>query len=335
MEGHHQNKISITAFSFRLLYDAVSDAVFVLRPTALQIVEGNTGFRNILKFAAIGSLSCPLQQVFASAIRLDVPPGEVQQAFIQLPDEELLPVDLYIREAILEEEAVLIGIAREQKSPAAYRQALAAAGEEKNALLKEVYHRVKNNLNIIVSLMSLQLNRVDDPSLRMLLTESKGRVHTLALLQERLYHSPRLSEVKTNEYLLSLMQAVIATYKDRKQQFKLHTDMQECWLNVDVLVPVGLIVHEFLANAVLHAYKGQESGEVYLGFTFSEGVYKLVVADKGIGLPENKAFTSFTSLGVQLVVSLARQLKGQLHVVSEPDKGTSASLVFSLPNKNA
>ena len=300
------------------------------------IVEGNTAFRQAVGIDHDSAFTLAFSKVLPFTTIPDILPDKALQAQFQMLDKAAEPVRLQLQEVMLEQVPVLLVIASEIKCADTAREALAAAETEKKALLKEVYHRVKNNLNIIISLMSLQVNRVQELPLKHLLIESKSRVYTLALLQERLYHSPRLSEVKANEYLLSLTQAVIANFKENKQQLVLVPNMQECWLNVDVLVPLGLVVHELVANAVLHAFKEQESGEIHLQLSYTENEgYHLSVEDTGKGLPEGSSFTSFKSLGAQLVVSLARQLKARVQVESKAEKGTHVSLFFSVAAKHA
>lgn len=317
---------------FRAIYNLVDDAVFLYRPSESMVVEGNRSFRTLMNAPHSAALSLPLSHIFSPLFIHQLALGrKVLNAELRCADNALLPVRLHLQEVLLADEPLLLGVAhRHIMQPADADQALIAAELEKKALLNEVYHRVKNNLNIIISLISLQLNRVQDAELRHLLKESKSRIYTLALLQERLYHSPKLSEVKAGEYLTSLAQSVIATFKESKQQIKLMSKTQECWLNVDVLVPLGLIVHELVANAVLHAYAEQKTGEVMLTLSFNGAhEYELAISDVGKGLPEGANFISFKSLGAQLVVSLSKQLKARLLVESSSGKGTKIVVKFS------
>ena len=318
---------------FRAIYNLVDDAVFLYRPSESMVVEGNRSFRTLISTPDASALSLPLSHLFSPLFIHQLALGKkVIDAELRCADKVLLPVRLHLQEVLLAEEPLLLGVAHRQIIQSADADlALAAAEIEKKALLNEVYHRVKNNLNVIISLISLQLNRVQDLQVRHLLKASKSRIYTLSLLQERLYHSPKLSEVKANEYLISLAQSVIATFKESKQQIKLVPKTQECWLNVDVLVPLGLIVHELVANAVLHAYAELEAGDIMLTFS-SDGAqgYELTISDGGKGLPEGANFTSFKTLGAQLVVSLSKQLKARLLVESSSGKGTKVSVKFQL-----
>ena len=315
---------------FREIYSLVADAVFLYNAADMQIIEGNRFFRSLINAPEDLDLNLPLAQIFNPlSIQQLTLPRKLFDAEIRGANKALLPVRIQLREVLLEGMPLLMGVASRQLVQPVSEASMAAAEQEKKALLNEVYHRVKNNLNVIISLISLQLNRVHEPQPRRLLKESKSRIYTLALLQERLYHSPRLSDVKANEYLTSLAQSVVATFKESRQQIRLIPQTQESWLNVDLLVPLGLIVHELVANAVLHAYAEQETGDIQLMFNIcGASEYELVISDEGRGLPEGSVFASFKTLGAQLVISLTKQLKGRLQVESSTGKGTKVSVKF-------
>lgn len=260
-------------------------------------------------------------------------PGFSQELVLTLPKKRALPVKLQVQEVQLQQEYQLMCVIhRTEEREAALEDLVAAADVEKKALLNEVYHRVKNNLNLILSLLSLQLNRIENPKMRRPLLESKSRIYTLALLQERLYASPRLSEINTREYLQKLIQAVVSSFRSPEQQLYIRHQIEADWANVDRLLPVGLIVHELVSNAVQHAFAGKKDGEVEVVLKeIAEGQCLLVVQDNGCGLPEPGIYTAKkgASLGVQLVTSLVRQLKGRLEVASSPESGTAVSIYFS------
>ena len=316
---------------FKAFYKNVSEGVFLYQPAQGLIIDGNSAFKARIGAAdsAAANLSIPLAQLFPR-LTPTFEAGDVIHTILALEGSPYILVQLKIAEATLADEPLLLCVLKEQQS----QQVLDAAYAEKKALLKEVYHRVKNNLNIIISLLGLQLNRAEDIHVRHVLRESKSRMYALSLLQERLYHSTRISEVKANEYLASLAQSVVATFKESKQQLSFRTQTRECWLNVDVLVPLGLLVHEVVANAVLHAFPQGQSGEIFLLFQEHEvGAYELMIQDTGIGLPAGSSFASFSSLGSQLIINLSRQLKGRLQLESEPAKGTKVIVTFSTVGK--
>ncbi|AHM60158.1 signal transduction histidine kinase [Flammeovirgaceae bacterium 311] len=314
---------------FKALYNPVNSPVFLLHTGEGLVLAHNVAF----------SACFYTPEVFtdtpkAATIILATPhhvqavrQGKVS-ATLQLPDGNRQALELELADAMLGDESVLLCFVQDQLSHNSQQIALAAAEAEKKALLNEVYHRVKNNLNIIISLLKLQMNRVQDPGVRKLLLESKSRIFTLALLQERLYLSPRLSEVKANEYLISLAHSVVNTFKGG-QQISLHTHSTECWLKVDTLVPLGLLVHELVSNAVVHAFSAQEQGQVHLFFgPAGDTHYELIIADDGKGLSP-QIFEGGKTLGVQLINSLVKQLKA--HKQLETAAGAGTKIIISLP----
>lgn len=314
---------------FRALYDLVGDGVFLYSQSEDSIVEGNEAFRNKLAIDDGELRGLSLTCLFPGNVPT-LRAGEVINTVLAPEGSLAYPVKLHIRAASLADKPLFLCVLNDQDTLQESLQRLAAAETEKKELLKEVYHRVKNNLNIIISLLGLQLSRVTDAQMRHVLTESKSRIYALALLQERLYHSPRLAEVKANEYLTCLAQSVMATFKETTQQITFAARTSDSWLTVDTLVPLGLLVHELVANAVLHAFPPGYSGEVSLSFFELEpGIFQLVVQDTGKGFPEGTTFANFNTLGSKLIMSLSRQLKADLALESEFSKGTKITLKFS------
>lgn len=317
---------------FKVLYNPVTNPVFLLHTSEGVVLEANEAFRAYLPSPGDAG---PI----AGAVKLQprfwfdgtVAKNQKTAVSLEFPGGSVVAVDLVATEALLADEKVLLCFVQVNSSQSSQGNALAAAEAEKKALLNEVYHRVKNNLNIIISLLQLQMNRVQDPEVKKLLLESKSRIFTLALLQERLYLSPKLSEVKANEYLTKLAHSVVNTYKG-DQQLHLETDTEECWLKVDTLVPLGLLVHELVSNAVLHAFNEQKEGTIHLSFSpADEDGYSLTVADNGRGLAGEKAFDTSKTLGVQLINSLVKQLKAQRQVESTAGAGTKFIISFPKP----
>jgi PAS domain S-box-containing protein len=183
---------------------------------------------------------------------------------------------------------------------------------EKESLLKEVHHRVKNNLQIISSLLRLQSGRVQDPEAMRALVESEERVQSMALLHENLYRSGDLGKVNFQEYLQSLMAELLGTYSAMSPRVSLLARAEIQGLDLERAVPLGLLINELVTNAFKHAFPGDRPGN--LGVTLIEregGRCLLTVRDDGIGLPEDVERRKAASLGLQIVESLARQLGGE------------------------
>lgn len=198
---------------------------------------------------------------------------------------------------------------------------------EKEVLLKEVHHRVKNNLQIISSLLFLQKDGIADPAIQELFDESRNRIASMALVHEELYRSGDLGRVDVKEYLERLAPRVIQTLRGNKH-LNIVLDLAACHLPVDKAIPFGLIVNELLTNAIKHGFEGRKTGEIRLAVAVSDAFVLAEVADDGVALPEGFHPDACKTLGMQLVVQLTRQLRGALTFGS--GQGTVFRLSFPL-----
>ncbi|WP_018607975.1 sensor histidine kinase [Uliginosibacterium gangwonense] len=208
------------------------------------------------------------------------------------------------------------------------QQKLEKALEEKTVLLNEVHHRVKNNLQVIASLLNLQATHAGDEKLRSILSESQSRVRAMALTHQLLYERKDYSRIDLGEYLERLAQLLFSSYREESVYVTLRCVLPSPpqFLDFDRAIPCGLIVNELVTNAFKHAFPGGRSGEVCIELHQNENELELVVADNGVGLPAVFNLASVKSLGLQLVPLLADQLKGSISIVSTPQ--TRFSLYF-------
>ena len=197
---------------------------------------------------------------------------------------------------------------------------------EKEALLKEVHHRVKNNLQIMSSLLSLQSQYVDDGKSLAIFKDSMNRVKTMALIHDKLYRSDNLSHIYFPGYVSDLTRDLISIYAGERSIY-LNLDIKPIFLDIDMAVPLGLIVNELTSNALKHAFPGSAGGTVRIGLYAENGKTTLVVSDTGIGFPRDLDFTNTPSMGMQLVVTLVEQIEGTIEL--SRDKGTEFRITFA------
>lgn len=194
---------------------------------------------------------------------------------------------------------------------------LRASLAEKEVLLKEIHHRVKNNLQITSSLLELQSQTIADAQVAALLQDSRRRVHAMALVHEKLYGSNNLGRVGAREYFGSLVDAIFASFGARAANVIPKIDIVDVALDVDTAVPCGLLVNELVGNALEHAFPDRGEGRVQVRLTAGDEGYRLEVADDGRGLPADIDIENPPSLGLQLVRTLTAQLRGDLTVTGE------------------
>jgi two-component sensor histidine kinase len=206
--------------------------------------------------------------------------------------------------------------------------ALEAALREKTILLKEVHHRVKNNLALISSLLSMKADTAGSPEARLALEESRQRVHSMASIHEHLYGNDRLDRINFAVYaeqLVSRLHAALAAEPDR---ITIDLDLEPVQLAIERAVPCGLILNELLTNVFKYAFHGRPGGRIAVSFRESpRGTLALTVEDDGVGLPPDHAGRQTgKSLGLRIVEILAAQLDGTLH--RESGSGTRMVLRF-------
>lgn len=203
-----------------------------------------------------------------------------------------------------------------------------ASLREKETLLREIHHRVKNNLQIISSLLYLQSSTLVDATARQALKESQDRVHSMALVHERLYRSSSLGAIDFGEHLRQLAGSVARSYGPANGRVRLEMDLESVAVDLDLAIPVSLIFNEVLANAFKHAFPGERAGTVQVAF-FADGPETLTlrVRDDGVGLAPDSEHDRGRSLGLKIVRNLTEQIHGQLEIQSRP--GTTFQLSFA------
>jgi len=193
-------------------------------------------------------------------------------------------------------------------------EALRASLHEKDVLLREVHHRVKNNLQVISSILSIQATAATDGAAKDVLHNCRARVRAIAMVHERLSQYRDLSQIDLGQYVRTLAREIFASAGMQDGRVTLTVKVDEVDMDIDRAVPCGLILNELLANALAHAYGPEQGGEVRVGLTGDDEGLVLTVADDGCGLSQDIVGSSAGSLGLKLVYALARQLAGQVEV---------------------
>lgn len=205
---------------------------------------------------------------------------------------------------------------------------LQASLNQKALLLREIHHRVKNNLQVISSMLELQSRFSNGKSVAELLKDAERRVRAMALVHEKLYQSANVSGIGIDDYLEGLVSHVFGFYAlGESGAIKVKTEFSGVPFEIDTAIPLGLIVSELVSNCLKHAFPNGRKGKVRIALCpIDEGEFELTVADDGIGLPESVDLESERTLGLQLVGSLARQIRGEIRVLR--DSGSEFRLKF-------
>jgi two-component sensor histidine kinase len=200
--------------------------------------------------------------------------------------------------------------------------------KEKELLLQEIHHRVKNNLQVISSLLHLQVGYVDDPAVREIFQESQNRVRSMALVHEKLYRSHDLARIDLGDYIRNLATFLFRSYSATAGRVTLDIQTDDVFLGINAAVPCGLILNELISNTLKHAFPNGRSGLIQVELRAGDNQkLTLSVRDNGIGFPANFDFKNTTSLGMQLVDTLVQQLDGTLEVLCA--EGTEFKITFT------
>ena len=204
-----------------------------------------------------------------------------------------------------------------------------ASLKEKDVLLKEIHHRVKNNLQIIISLLNLQSGYIKDEATLKAVKDGQSRVRSMALVHEKFYQSDELSEIIFSEYIEKLCHFLYQSYGDKTDRIELQIIGDRIGLDMDTAMPCGLLVNEIVSNAYKYAFPGNEKGKILIELKKTNGKMKLLVQDNGVGFDEDFSLEKSESLGMQLIQALTSQLDGELKVSFE--NGTSFEISFPYP----
>ena len=199
--------------------------------------------------------------------------------------------------------------------------------EEKSVLLKEVHHRVKNNLQVISSLLNLQAARISDTEILSMFSESRDRIRSMALVHEKLYQSSDLAQVDFGEYLRGLSNQLMQSYSSQSRRIKMNVEIENISLGIDQAVPCGLIVNEVITNSIKHAFPDYQEGEITIRLhRTSSNQVKLLIRDNGIGIPSSLSLENPSTLGMQIVSLLTEQIGGEVNILRK--RGTGFEITF-------
>lgn len=203
-------------------------------------------------------------------------------------------------------------------------QELKKASDQKMIMMKEIHHRVKNNLAIVISMLSLQQRQISDPVLQRAILDIQMRIRSMALIHEHLYRSEDLDRITLHEYLRALTSIILSSCSSPK--IHLETEFDQLEVSIETALPIGLITNELLTNAIKYAFPKERGGTIRISLKAEDGMISLTIADNGIGLPDSFNLEEQTTLGIFIVKLLTEQLSGKLSIDS--GEGTSVTLTF-------
>ncbi|WP_297816631.1 histidine kinase dimerization/phosphoacceptor domain -containing protein [Segetibacter sp.] len=213
---------------------------------------------------------------------------------------------------------------------------LSRALHDKDLLIKEVHHRVKNNLQVIISLLNLQNDKITDDTMKLSILESQSRIGSIALIHQNLYQHGQLDGIRFDEFVINLGKQLDDFYKELHREILLETHIVNTCIDIDTAVPLGLILNELFSNTYKHAFKNTSNIKVTVSMQeISKGEYNLIFHDSGPGLSEELRFSNAHTLGMELIRGLAKQLHGKASYQYKEGGEFTISFKDSLTRKNA
>lgn len=241
-------------------------------------------------------------------------------------DGKKIPVEISASTVNFSDELYIVMVIRDITERREAENKIKKSLEEKKVLLREIHHRVKNNMQIISSLLNLQSSYTNDANVVDILMESQNRVKSMAMIHEKLYQSPELARIDFGDYISKLSTFLRQSYVYLNNSVTIETEVENIHLNIDTAVPCGLIINELVTNSIKHGFPDDKPGLIRIKLSESSGKYVLSVKDDGVGFPETIDFRNTDTLGLQLINNLVLQLDGTIDLIQ--DHGTEFKINF-------
>ncbi|CAJ35311.1 sensor histidine kinase [Methanocella arvoryzae] len=323
---------------YREIFDGASDGILILELDTGNTIDVNSTACSLFGLTREEAMHTDFLRLYAgdkytredilrhfSEIRLSGPKLSVQKT--RTRDGRIFWAEFNLKCVRILDGDYIMAIVRDVTERREAEEKIKASLLEKEVMLKEIHHRVKNNLQVVSSLLNIQSRYVTDPDDAELFKEGQNRVQAMALVHEKLYQSSDLARIDFSSYIDSLMKNLFYSYALGRDNIVLNTDIQPILMSVDVAVPCGLIVNELISNSLKHAFPEGRAGEIQIRISEADSKVVLEIADNGVGLPANYDFHTSESLGLQLVNLLVEQLDGSISL--ERHKGTKFTIAFS------
>lgn len=320
---------------FEKVFNSIPDAITIINREN-KVVKVNSSMANSMGmetedlvgkncYEVVHGTSCPINTCPHAMLLHDE-----EQHSSEVHEENLGGFFMITTTPLYDDDGNVMGsvhVARDITERKIMEEQLEQALEDKDILMKEIHHRVKNNLMIMASLLNMQSRYIKDEVARDIFKDSQSRAKTMALIHEKLYQSKELKKVDVQDYMESLSRDIYQAYINDPQRIQLSLDLEPHMLDINTVIPLGLILNELLTNTFKYAFPGEAEGMVKVRFIEKENKeFLLEVADNGVGLPADFSLKKTESLGMRLIHSLTEQIKGELEISAE--HGTQIRIKF-------
>jgi PAS domain S-box-containing protein len=320
---------------YRALFEASADAIF-LETRDGKILDCNRTACEMFGYPKDDLLDLTVEDLVPDDIRADLPTRVAKvlnqgrlffESFHKRKSGEVFPCDVSMLPTNIGRASLLVVFVRDTTERKRAADKIMASLREKEVLLREIHHRVKNNMQIISSLFNLQSDEIKDPVALIRLKECQLRIRSMSLVHEKLYQSKDLAHVNFADYVRSLAYYLAHVWRVNEDRIKFDVQIDNVVLDVNTAIPCGLIVNELVSNALEHAFPESTVGTIQIALRpFEDGTFELIVQDDGVGLPKDVDVRSAETFGLQLVNLLLQQLDGSIEVAR--NGGTRWAVLF-------
>ena len=220
----------------------------------------------------------------------------------------------------------IIGFAIDITERKQMEDALRVSLQEKNVLIREIHHRVKNNMQVISSLLQLQSDQINDDSIRLLFKEAKDRIRSMSLVHEKLYSTEHMDTIDLAFFINDLVTNLFRSYGINNNRIQFTLEGKNVTLGIDDAVPLALILNELISNSLKHAFPSERKGKINIRIEEKQGIITIELADNGIGTPANVQINNTKTLGLKIVQALTEQINGSIELAR--NSGTRFILSF-------
>jgi PAS domain S-box-containing protein len=322
---------------YRRLFETAQDGILILDAETGQIDDVNPFLINLLGFSREQFLGKKIWEIglFKDIVANKDNFEELQRKeyirYEDLPletaDGRKIAVEFVSNVYMVNDKKVIQCNIRDITERTKMADQIEASLAEKETLLKEIHHRVKNNLQIITSMLNMQIRKTADPPTVVALQDSQNRVRSMALVHEHLYKGTDLSHINLRNYMSALGNGLFQSYEAANRGIRLDIDIRDIYVGINASVPLGLITNELITNSLKYAFKGKKDGKISITATEDPQALTFVVADNGVGMPEGIMLENQTSLGLRLVSLLI----GQIHGTVAIDRTEGTKFTFTIP----
>jgi PAS domain S-box-containing protein len=326
-----ENELKDYEERFRRLFETAKDGLLLIDKQTANIVNVNPAIVEMLGYFSEEFIGKKLKDIgllkdikdFKETIRELIQAGFInyEDVSAETKQGQLINVDIHLVDRARFIQCNVRDITERKQA----EEEIARSLKEKTVMLREIHDRVKNNLAVIISLLSIQARGIADVSVRVKLREIENRLFSMALIHDNLYNAADLAHIDFKEYLKTLVGRIADTYK--RNDVTISVEMESIAIDVNVGIPCSQIVNELVSNSLKHGFPERRKGTIRVGITTdSKGNHVLFVEDNGIGLPSDVDFRNTSSLGLQLVNGLSRQIRGKVELSREV--GTRVRITF-------